>query len=109
MLYGGQAKQSVPYFQHVINMLIISYDIKDDKLRGKFSKMLTKNGAIRLQYSVYEVSNTNRVLENLILKIEDVFSKKFGGEDSVIIFDVSTVKLKKYGNAVHRDKDVVYL
>lgn len=89
-------------------MLVISYDISDTKLRARFSKMLTKNGAIRLQYSVYEVNNTNRVLENLIVKI-DQFASKFDGADSVIVFDVSEVKLKKYGNAIHRDMDVVYL
>lgn len=71
--------------------------------------MLTKNGAIRLQNSVYEVNNTNRVLENLTIKIEEQFAKQFTGGDSVIIFDVSSVKLKKYGNAIHRDVDVVYL
>lgn len=90
-------------------MLIISYDIKDDKLRTKFSKMLTRNGAVRLQYSVYEVNNTDRVLSNLRIMIEDLFAKKFGMEDSVMIFDVTGVKLKKYGNAIHHDKDIVYL
>lgn len=35
-------------------MIIISYDISDDKMRTNFSKMLKKNGAIRLQFSVYE-------------------------------------------------------
>lgn len=89
-------------------MLVVSYDIKDDRLRTKFSKMLTKHGAVRLQYSVYEVNNTDRVINNLIVLIEETFSKKFGGEDSVIIFDVSGVKLKKYGNTIHRDKDIVY-
>ncbi|MEE1258844.1 MAG: CRISPR-associated endonuclease Cas2 [Paludibacteraceae bacterium] len=89
-------------------MLIISYDIKDDKLRTKFSKMLTKNGAIRLQYSVYEVNNTNRILDNLRVLIENQFGDKFDGGDSVIIFDVNEVKLQKYGNAIHRDKDIVY-
>ena len=89
-------------------MLVISYDISDTKLRARFAKMLTKNGAIRLQYSVYEVNNTNRVLENLMLKI-DQFATKFNGGDSVIVFDVSDVKLKKYGNAIHRDVDIVYL
>lgn len=73
-----------------------------------FSKMLTRNGAIRLQFSVYEVNNTKRVLDNLMIKIEQ-FSKEFSGADSVIIFDVSEVKLKKYGNAIHRDTDIVYL
>lgn len=88
-------------------MFVISYDICDDKLRAKFAKMLTKNGAIRLQLSVYEVNNTDRVLNNLMVLIDD-FAKKFGGSDSVIIFDVSTVKLTKYGNAIHRDTDIVY-
>lgn len=89
-------------------MLVVSYDISDAKLRARFSKMLTKNGAIRLQYSVYEVNNTNRILENLMVKI-DQFATKFDGADSVIVFDVSGVRLKKYGNAIHRDVDVVYL
>ena len=88
-------------------MLVISYDISDTKLRGKFSKMLTKNGAIRLQYSVYEVNNSHRMIENLLLQI-DQFANKFDGGDSVIVFDVSNVKLKKYGNAIHRDTDIVY-
>ena len=88
-------------------MFVISYDICDDKLRTKFAKMLTKNGAIRLQLSVYEVNNTNRVLDNLLVLIDD-FAKKFDGSDSVIIFDVSAVKLTKYGNAIHRDSDIVY-
>ena len=88
-------------------MLVISYDISNTKLRSKFAKMLTKNGAIRLQYSVYEVNNTNRVISNLLLKIDE-FATKFEGSDSVIIFDVSSVKLKKYGNAIHRDVDIAY-
>ena len=89
-------------------MLVISYDISNDKLRTKFSKMLTKHGAVRLQFSVYEVNNTNRVLNNLLAMVEDKFSKQFEGCDSVIIFDVAEVKLKKYGNALHRDTDIVY-
>lgn len=89
-------------------MLVISYDIQDDRLRTKFSKMLTKHGAVRLQYSVYEVNNTDRILNNLIVMIEDMFAKQFEGCDSVIIFDVSSVKLRKYGNAIHRDTDIVY-
>lgn len=56
----------------------------------------------------YEVNNPDRVLENLKILIEDKFAKDFDGGDSVIIFDVSGVKLKKYGNAIHRDTDIVY-
>lgn len=89
-------------------MLIISYDIKDDKLRNHFAKGIRKFGAIRLQYSVYEVTNTQRIFDNLLSYIEEIYSAKFGGDDSVIIFDVNSVKLKKYGNAIHRDKSIVY-
>lgn len=47
-------------------------------------------------------------MDNLIIKINDIFSKEFGADDSVVIFETDAAKLKKYGNAVHRDKDIVY-
>lgn len=89
-------------------MIVISYDIADDLMRSRFARMLTKNGAIRLQYSVYEVVNTQRIIDNLLVKIES-YSKHFTAADSVIIFDVQSDKLRKYGNAIHRDTDIVYL
>ena len=88
-------------------MIIVSYDITDDKMRTNFSKMLKKNGAIRLQFYVYEISNTKRIVDNLIAKIE-AYTKHFTADDSVILFDVDTDKLTKYGNAIHRDKPIVY-
>lgn len=88
-------------------MIIVSYGITDDKMRTNFSKMLKKNGAIRLQFSVYEISNTKRIVDNLIAKIE-AYTKHFTADDSVILFDVDTDKLTKYGNAIHRDKPIVY-
>ncbi len=88
-------------------MIIISYDISDDKMRTNFSKMLKKHGAIRLQFSVYEAVNTKRIIENLVAKIES-YSKHFTADDSVIIFDVDVDKLTKYGCAIHRDQPIVY-
>ena len=52
---------------------------------------------IRLQYSVYEVTNTNRIINNLLVKIE-AWAKHFTADDSVIIFDVDKDKLIKYGS-----------
>lgn len=89
-------------------MLIVSYDIADDKIRSRFSKMLVKNGAIRLQFSVYEVVNTKRVVDNIMFKIER-YSRHFSRDDSVIIFNVPEGNLTKYGNAIHIDKDIVFL
>ena len=88
-------------------MIIVSYDIANDKMRMNFSKMLKKYGAIRLQYSVYEVVNTKRVRDNLVAKVE-AYSKHFTFDDSVIIFDVASEKLTKYGYSIHRDQPVVY-
>lgn len=89
-------------------MTIVSYDIKNDKLRTKFAKMLRSQGAIRLQFSVYEVNNTQRIIDNIKLNIVEKFSKHFTGADSVLIFDAPNAKVQKFGNAIHRDKDVVY-
>ncbi len=89
-------------------MIIISYDIKENKLRTKFAKMLRSQGAIRLQFSVYEVNNTQRVIDNIKTKIVEKYSKLFTGADSVMIFDASKDSVQKFGNAIHQDTDVVY-
>ena len=65
-------------------MIVISYDISDDKLRARFMRIITKMGAIRIQYSVYEINNTQRIVNNLLAKIES-FAKHFSADDSVII------------------------
>ena len=89
-------------------MIIISYDIKDDKLRTRFAKMLRAHGAIRLQFSVYEVNNTQRIIENIRVNVRDRYSKLFSGADSVMIFDAPYAKVEKFGNAIHRDQDIVF-
>lgn len=90
-------------------MIIVSYDIKNNKIRTKFAKMLRSQGAIRLQFSVYEVNNTQRIIDNIKLQIVDKFSKLFTGADRVMIFNASKESVEKFGNAIHRDADVVYL
>ena len=90
-------------------MIIVSYDIKDDKVRNAFAKLLQKQGAIRLQFSVYEVHNTKRIIENLKITIKN-FSKHFTPADSVILFDILNHSSTKsiLSNAIHRDKDIVF-
>ncbi len=90
-------------------MIIVSYDIKDDKVRRHFSKMLQASGAVRLQMSVYEINNTKRHIDIIKHKIETMFSYKFSMDDSVMIFNVDYNDTIKYGNAIHRDTDVVFL
>lgn len=88
-------------------MLLVSYDISDDKLRNKFAKFLKKFG-YRLQYSVFQVTNSQRVLENIAAEIDNTFSRKFGNTDSVIIFHLSQ-QCKKYsfGYARNEDSDLI--
>lgn len=89
-------------------MLVVSYDISNDKVRTQFAKMLVKHGGIRLQFSVFEINNTKRIQEILKVKIEAIFSKKFSGRDSIFIFDTDEKKAIKYGNAIHRDQKLIF-
>jgi CRISPR-associated protein Cas2 len=70
--------------------------------------MLTRHGAIRLQFSVYEVNNTKRILDNIQIQIKEKYGKFFTPDDSVVIFEVSNSSVLKFGNAIHRDKDVFF-
>jgi CRISPR-associated protein Cas2 len=88
-------------------MIIISYDISDDKLRTKFSKYLTRFGH-RIQYSVFEIDNSNKLLNNIISDIENRFSKKFTQEDSVYIFKMSaSCEIMRYGYAKNEEADTI--
>lgn len=90
-------------------MIIISYDISDDKKRARFNKYIRKFG-YRIQYSVYQINNSNKILDNIITQIENVFSKIFDDEDSIYIFKMSnSCKIIKYGYAKNEDKDLIII
>ena len=50
-------------------MFIVSYDFEDNRRRVKFSTFLKKYGR-RLQYSVFEIKNSRRILENIQKEID---------------------------------------
>ena len=84
-------------------MLLVSYDISNDKVRNKFSRFLSKFG-FRLQYSVFEITNIDTVLSNIENEIQNVYMKAFTEEDSVIIFNLSaTCKKTCYGYAKNEE------
>lgn len=88
-------------------MLIVSYDISDNKLRTRFSNYLNKFG-YRLQFSVYKIRNSQRLLVNIITEIEGRFGKRFSQTDSVIIFNLSKqCKIHQFGYAVNEDKELI--
>lgn len=90
-------------------MLLVSYDISNDKLRTKFSKFLSKFGG-RLQYSLFEIRNSDRVLEIVTVQINAYFGKKFSQTDSVIIFDLSKqCKITRFGYAKNDESDLLMI
>lgn len=90
-------------------MIIVSYDISDDKLRTKFSKYLCRFGH-RLQYSVFEIDNSPRILNNIITDIKNRFETKFLQSDSVIIFCLSeNCEVIRFGYAKNEEKDFIVI
>jgi len=87
-------------------MLIVSYDISDDKVRTKFSKFLKMYGR-RLQFSVYEIENSERILNNVHIEIKANFEHLFTEADTIYIFDLKNNKVKRYGYAVHEESDFI--
>ena len=87
-------------------MIMVSYDIADNKLRTRFSKYLRRFGH-RLQYSVYEIDNSSHFLNTLLADIESQWEKEFGEEDSVLVFKTSkNCILRRFGYAEH-DEDAL--
>ncbi len=90
-------------------MLLVAYDFSDDKLRAKFAKFLSRYGR-RLQYSVFEVRHSERVLQNILAEVELKYKKKFTGADSILIIPVTPADRKKvirYGAAANEEGEVL--
>jgi CRISPR-associated protein Cas2 len=90
--------------------LYISYDFSNDKVRTKFSKFLNKFGR-RIQYSVYLIKNSPKIIENIKTEIELNFEKQFTGADSIIIIPITPIdgdKIIKYGYSSNDEKDILY-
>lgn len=88
-------------------MIIVSYDISDDKLRTQFSKYLSKFG-YRLQYSVFQIKHSDRMLSIIRQEIEGRFEKKFTQSDSVMILTLSKqCHITRYGYAKNEETDLL--
>ena len=90
-------------------MIIVSYDIQDDKLRNKFSKYLKRFG-YRLQYSVFEITNSSRMLNNILADIKNNYENKFSQSDSVIIIETNkNCKITRFGFAKNDESDIMLI
>lgn len=87
-------------------MIIVSYDISNDKKRRHFQKFIEKFGH-RIQYSVYEMENSDRILNNVITQIDNIFKKQFDESDSVYVFKLSpSCRINKYGYCANENSDL---
>jgi CRISPR-associated protein Cas2 len=92
-------------------MLIVSYDFTDDKTRAKFAKFLEKYGR-RIQYSVFQIKDSARVLKNILIEVELKYKKYFTGSDSIVIFQICEgckKKIKRYGYAKREESDLIVI
>jgi CRISPR-associated protein Cas2 len=88
-------------------MIILTYDISEDHLRNKFSKFILSYGR-RLQYSVYEIKNSKRILELVKEEIKSRFEKQFEQEDSVLIFNITSKnQIIRFGYAKNEEDDLL--
>ncbi|MFV0290260.1 MAG: CRISPR-associated endonuclease Cas2 [Mangrovibacterium sp.] len=88
--------------------LIVSYDIQSNRVRARFSKFLMKHG-VRLQYSVFELSHSQRMLNLICNEIEMRFKPHFSSSDSVLIYRVDTLDVISYGSASLLDDDLIII
>lgn len=90
-------------------MVIVSYDISNDKLRTKFAKYLSRFGH-RLQYSVFEIDNSERIVDNIVNDLKNKYEKSFSQEDGVIIFKLSSsCEVLRFGYAKNDEKDFIII
>jgi CRISPR-associated protein Cas2 len=88
-------------------MIILTYDIQDDSLRTEFSKFILSYGR-RLQFSVYEINNSKRILEIVEAEIKSRFEKRFSQSDSILIFKITKEnQILRFGYAKNEETDLL--
>ena len=91
-------------------MLIICYDFSNTKTRSKFHKFLKKYGR-PIQFSIFEIKNSSRLLNKILLEIEKVYKPKFTMADSIIVIPISVAdrkKIRRYGYSVQEEQELVW-
>lgn len=90
-------------------MILISYDVSDNKLRTRFNKFIKKYGHM-VQYSVYEITNSENMLDKIMWEINHFWEPRFDDRDSVIIVKTSkSCQITRFGYAKHDEDDIILL
>ena len=90
-------------------MFLVVYDISSNKLRAAFAKYLNRYGR-RLQFSVFEVANSPRILDNIRMEIKTSFEQKFTQADSILIIRVpDNAVIDRFGYAANDESDLLMM
>lgn len=88
-------------------MFLVIYDIASNKLRTDFAKFLKRFGR-RIQFSVFEIKNSERLLKNIRAEINADFKKRFSQGDSVMIMNVpDNALIERFGYAENEETDLL--
>ena len=59
-----------------------------------------------IQYSVFEIDNSKRIVDNIVNDLTNTFEKRFSQSDSVYIFKMSSsCEVLRYGYAKNEEND----
>lgn len=91
-------------------MLIVTYDIHNDKVRTKFWRFLKRYWR-RIQYSVFEIKNSDRIL-NIVKSQVETISENFTWADSILIIPISKAnhwKVIRYWQPALEEEEILFL
>jgi len=97
-----------PYSIYLHQVFDNNAEVTNNKTRTKFSKFLEQYG-VRVQFSVYEIQNSKRVLDIVKNAVEAKFSTLFETGDSVYIFKANHADTIRYGSASLLDNDLIFI
>ena len=104
----GQCKEND--FEVINNRWCLKYksNPKYRNLLLSFSPLM--NYKHRIQYSVFEIDNSTRILDNIISDLKNKYEKRFSQEDSVMIFKLSSsCEVLRFGYAKNDEKDFIII
>jgi CRISPR-associated protein Cas2 len=62
----------------------------------------------RIQYSVFEIKNSPRIIDNIQSEIESNYNKKFSQGDSVLVFNIpDSSNILRFGYPVNEETDLL--
>nr|WP_308649847.1 CRISPR-associated endonuclease Cas2 [uncultured Agathobacter sp.] len=97
----------LPYiFINYMEARTLDYDIRKAVNLGQCKIDDFEQFGHRIQYSVFEIDNSKRIVDNIVNDLTNTFEKRFSQSDSVYIFKMSSsCEVLRYGYAKNEEND----